>query len=205
MKKEKFNYFDEFIKGTNYSLQSIELLNEIFKNFDKNALSDNIIKMHTIEHKADEEKHVLTNYLLKDFLPPIEREDIVSLAHRIDNLTDNIEEILINVDIFNVDKLRPEVYEFIELLSNCCKLVNELVLEFKNFKKNPNLEGKIIEINHLEENGDTLYSKYMRELYKEQNPIDVLIWTQIFNCFEHCFDACEQIADDVENIVLKNS
>ncbi len=205
MKKEKFNYFDEFIKGTNYSVQCMELLNEILNNFDKNNLADNITNMHSIEHKADEEKHTLTNYLLKDFLPPIEREDIVSLSHRIDNLTDNIEEILINIDICNVITLRPETYEFTKLLYDCCKLVNQLIIEFKNFKKNSILEEKIIEINHLEENGDALYAKYMRELYKEQNPIEILIWSQIFNCFEHCFDACEQIADDVENIILKNS
>lgn len=205
MKREKFNYFDEFIKGSNYSVQCIELLNNILKNFNNSDLPDNIIKMHTIEHKADEEKHALTNYLLKDFLPPIEREDIVLLAHKIDNLTDNIEEILINIDIFNVTKLRPEVNELTELLTNCCKSVNNLVSEFKNFKKNPNLEEKIIEINRFEENGDALYSKYMRELYRESNAVDILIWTQILNCFEQCFDACEQIADAVENIILKNS
>lgn len=205
MKREKLNYFDEFIKGSNYSVQCIELLNNILKNFNNSDLPDNIIKMHTIEHKADEEKHALTNYLLKDFLPPIEREDIVLLAHKIDNLTDNIEEILINIDIFNVTKLRPEVNALTELLTNCCKSVSNLVSEFKNFKKNPNLEEKIIEINRFEENGDALYSKYMRELYREANAIDILIWTQILNCFEQCFDACEQIADAVENIILKNS
>lgn len=205
MKKEKFNYFDEFIKGANYSLQSIELLNEILKNFDKISLGENITKMHTIEHKADEEKHALTNFLLKDFLPPIEREDIVTLSHKIDNLTDNIEEILINIDILNVTVLRPEVSELTDLLLNCCKTTTDLIVEFKNFKKNSKLENKIIEINHLEEDGDSLYSKYMRNLYKEQNPIEILVWTQIFNCFENCFDACEQIADCVENTVLKNS
>lgn len=205
MKKEKFNYFDEFIKGSNYSVQCIELLNNIFKDFSNSTLPDNIIKMHTIEHKADEEKHALTNYLLKDFLPPIEREDIVLLAHKIDNLTDNIEEILINIDIFNVTKLRPEVNELTDLLTNCCKSVNILVSEFKNFKKNPNIEEKIIEINRFEENGDILYSKYMKELYREESAVDILIWTQILNCFEQCFDACEQIADAVENIILKNS
>ena len=205
MKKEKFNYFDEFIKGSNYSVQCIELLNNIFKDFSNSTLPDNIIKMHTIEHKADEEKHALTNYLLKDFLPPIEREDIVLLAHKIDNLTDNIEEILINIDIFNVNKLRPEVNELTDLLTNCCKSVNILVSEFKNFKKNPNIEEKIIEINRFEENGDILYSKYMKELYREESAVDILIWTQILNCFEQCFDACEQIADAVENIILKNS
>lgn len=205
MKKEKFNYFDEFIKGSNYSVQCIKLLNTIFKDFSNSTLPDNIIKMHTIEHKADEEKHALTNYLLKDFLPPIEREDIVLLAHKIDNLTDNIEEILINIDIFNVTKLRPEVNELTDLLTNCCKSVNILVSEFKNFKKNPNIEEKIIEINRFEENGDILYSKYMKELYREESAVDILIWTQILNCFEQCFDACEQIADAVENIILKNS
>ncbi len=205
MKKEKFNYFDEFIKGSDYSVQCIELLNEFFEDFNKNSLPDNIVKMHKIEHEADEEKHLLTNYLLKDFLPPIEREDIVLLAHKIDNLTDNIEEILINIDIFNVTALRPEISEFTRLLYDCCKSVNALIIEFKNFKKNSNIEEKIIEINHMEEDGDALYSKHMRELYRENTPLDILIWTQILNCFEQCFDACEQIADAVENIILKNS
>ena len=205
MKKEKLNYFDEFVKASSFSAECAKLLSSILKDFNKDELSQNINEMHKIERSADDAKHELTSFLLKDFLPPIEREDIIKLSHRLDNLTDNIEEVLIKIDMFNVCEIRPEISEFLALLTNCCRSINNLMIEFKTFKKNQNVGKLIISINHLEEEGDSIYAKYMKNLYLGNDIREILIWTELFDCFENCFDNCEQIANAVETIILKNS
>ena len=134
MKKEKLNYFEEFIKSMEFSVKEANLLNEIMKDFKRETLASNIEKMHVLEHSADMQKHNLMEYLLKDFIPPIEREDIVELSHKIDNVADNIEEILINFYILDVQELKEEIPEYLDLLLNSCNAFFKLLMEFKNFK-----------------------------------------------------------------------
>ena len=64
----------------------------------------------------------------------------------------------------------------------------------------------VVEINRLEEEGDKLYTKYMRALYRECNDVlEIIKWSKIFTSFEKCFDACETVANNIESIAMKNS
>ena len=206
MKKEKLNYFDEFIKNMQFSTDEINVIKEMFIDYDIEKVSNNLSKIHQIEHKADIKKHNLMAYLLKDFIPPIEREDIVELSHKIDNVIDNIEEILINFYIFNIEKIKPEISEYIDLLSKSCDSCNSLMIEFKNYKKSKKIFDIITQINNFEEKGDKLFMINMRNLHIEENDAkEIIIWTKIYNCFEKCYDSWEGVADCVEEIILKNS
>lgn len=204
--KKEYNYFDEFAKQSAFSLQSAEMLHNAMSKFSQIQMEKKKKEMHDIEHAGDNVKHDMMNFLLKDFLPPIEREDIINLSQQIDNVTDLVEDIIIRMDIFNVKEIRPEVLKFTELLVRCCKSVHTTVVEFKNFKKSSVLQKEIIALNHLEEEGDRLYAASVKNLYQTcKDPITLMIWTDIMNCFEDCYDACENVADDIECIVLKNS
>ena len=206
MKKEKLNYFDEFAKNMQFAVAETALLKEIIEDFSKEKVNNNLNKMHEIEHSADINKHKLMGYLLKDFLPPIEREDIVELSHKIDNVVDNIEEILINFYMLDIGFLKPEITEYINLLDKCSTCCNNLIIELKNYKKNKTIFDMIAEINDLEGKGDTLFMENMRNLNLEDtNAKDIIIWTKIFDCFEKCYDSFEQVSDCVETIILKNS
>ena len=204
--KKGYSYYEEFAAQSALSLQSAEMLYNILKEFSQSSIEDKIKEMHELEHSGDIVKHNMMSYLLKDFLPPIEREDIISLAQNLDTVTDCVEEILIRLDIYNVKELRPEILKFAELLIRCCKSAHTMVTEFKNFKKSSILQKEIIDLNHLEEEGDRLYASSVKYLFQTcKDPITLMIWSDIMNCFESCYDACENVADDIESIILKNS
>jgi len=206
MRKKGYNYFEEFSKNSNYSVECAKIICEVVENFDRTKLQENTERMHEIEQMADSSKHEMMNYLLKDFLPPIEREDIVDLSDDIDEVIDLTEEILVNLDIFNVNSITDNIKECSKLLFICCEAVNNLITEFENFKKPELVLKKVIELNELESQGDLLYRKCMKNLYKTCNdPIALMIWTKIIIGFENCFDACEHVANDVETIIMKNS
>ena len=81
-----------------------------------------------------------------------------------------------------------------------------MVLEFKNFKKIKEIKDKIIEINKIEEQAEKLYEELIRELYKnEKDLLQILKWSNVYRAVEDCFDACENIADCIEEVLVKNT
>lgn len=207
MKNNKdFNYFQAFIDLSSYSLKAAELLSTTLHNFDRGQIQEKTKEMHSVEHDGDLERHDIMNRLVKEFLPPIEREDIINLADNVDDVIDAIEDVLIGIDIFNVQIIRPEIVKFTELIMDCCKSMNSALIEFESFKRSKTLHAAIVEVNRLEEVGDQLYINGVRELYKNtKDPIELSVWTEIYRRLEKCCDNCEEVANVIENIVMKNS
>ena len=99
-KKKDFNYYEQFIKAANLAKDASKELKNYVENFNGETSTEEKNKIHAIENQADCILHDVKTYLLKDFLPPIDREDIIAIAHRIDDLVDAIDEVVINIDIF---------------------------------------------------------------------------------------------------------
>ena len=139
-------------------------------------------------------------------MPPIEREDIALIGHRLDDIEDSIDEILINLKIFNVQTIREDVNEIADILLQATMAVKEMFLNFKNFKKVDFIKEKIIEVNSLEEQGDRAYEKLMSNLYKnELSSIELIKWTKIYEWLENAIDCCEQVSDCIQDVIVSNS
>ena len=205
-KKESNYYYDAFAKGIFYANDAAALLQSCFDNFDADGIRAQLAEMHKIEHAADGVKHEMMERLMKEFLPPIEREDIVELSHTIDDVTDAVEDVLLGMYMYNITVFRPEAKEFTGLISRCCGALKDMAQEFSNFRKSTLLKEKIIEVNGLEEEGDRLYTDAMRRLYtEEKDPVSILAWTTMYDRLEKCCDCCEHVADMVEQVIMKNS
>ena len=82
----------------------------------------------------------------------------------------------------------------------------DLLAEFKNTKHKETLRQKCIEVNNLEEQGDRLYEKAIKRLFTiQEDAIEIIKWTNIFEAIETSFDACENVADCIEEVLMKNS
>ena len=205
-KKNDYSYFDEFIKLTDYIVQSIEILSSVFQNFNLNELDEKITEMHNLENEADRIIHKMRNYLIKDFLPPIDREDIVEIGNKLDDIEDSIDEIMINLKILNITEVKNDVMELVNVLLLSANSVKEIFLNFKNFRKTDLVKKKIIEVNNLEEKGDRVFEKLMSSLYEnEKDAIRLIKWTNIYNSLEETIDFCEQLSDCIEDVILVNS
>lgn len=206
MAKKGTDYFDMFTQGVSYACDAAALLQSCFNAYDADKVYDRIGEMHQIEHTADGVKHTMMKQLVKEFLPPIEREDIMELSNTIDDVTDSIEDVLLRLYMFNITSLRPDVLQFADVISRCCAALKDMTLELPNFRKPAQLRERIIDINHLEEEGDRLYTEAMRRLYtEERDPVAVIAWTTMYDRLERCCDRCEDVANAVEQVVMKNN
>lgn len=206
MAKKQNNYFEMFVELVDFCCKAADTLHENLINFDADKLAESIEYMHHIEQEADHKKHDMINKLIHEFITPIEREDIMSLAQEIDDVTDSIDDVLLKIYMYNIKSIKPETIEFSETISEACRQLKIMMEDLHNFRKSTKIKECIIEVNRLEELGDTLYTKAIRNLYTTcTNPIEVISWTEAFARLEKCCDDCEDVADIVESIVMKNS
>jgi predicted phosphate transport protein (TIGR00153 family) len=205
-RKKEYNYFEAFTGLTTHSHKLAIILHETMLSFDHRKLSEKVKEAHQIEHSADLARHDIMNRLGKEFLPPIEREDIVNLTQEIDNVTDSLENVLIHIDMYHIKTLRPEVIKLTETLIPCSKAMDDVLAEFKNFKNSKKLHEKIVEVNRLQEEGSSLCVTSIKKLYQTtKEPIELRCWTEIYQQIEFCFKNIENVANVVERVVMKNT
>ena len=206
MKKEKYNYFNEFIDLTDYIVKSADILKDMIDNYDLEKLDKSIEEIHKLEHSSDRIVHKMREYLIKDFLPPIDREDIATIANKLDDIEDGIDEIAINIRIFNVKKIREDSLDIVDIVIKSANAVKGVFEALSNLKDVETIKSKVIVVNRLEEQGDRTYERIMSNLYKEEkDPIELIKWTNLYNCFENTIDSCEQISDCIQDVIMKNS
>lgn len=205
-RKNDVNYFDAFVELVQYSCQAAALLNDIMNNFKAEELSKKMKEMHAIEHAGDEARHAIVKRLSREFITPIEREDIMAMSDAIDNVTDTIEDVLMRMYMYNVTSVRHKAIEMTAVIVKCCDALKTALDEFHNFRKSQKLHDLIIEINYQEEEGDRLYTEANRELFMSNSDFkEIAAWETTFHYLEKCCDSCEDVADVIESVIMKNT
>lgn len=206
LKENNFSYYDNFIKSAEIAVEISIILEAYTKNFDINNSKEIEEKVHSLENDADKNLHETLDFLVKDFLPPLEREDIVLLTNKIDDIIDYLDEVAINFNILNIAAIRDDFKEFIEIINKLAVLLKEMLEKFKDKKNYGEVHKYIVEINNIEENGDKIYEKAIKNLFQnETNSIEIIKWNTIYNALENCIDAYESVANTVGEIILKNT
>ncbi len=205
-KKQDSFYFNTFVECVDCACRAATILNETLQNFHPDELKTRLDAIHAEEHLADTKKHELINVLTKAFITPIEREDIVTLAHNVDEMADRIDDVLMRMYCNNIRSIRPDAVEMVKILVESCDAVKDMMAEFENFKRSKTLKECIVKINALEEKADQLFISCVRNLHTGcTDPLEVMTWHEVYFYLEKCVDACEHVADTVETVIMKNS
>ncbi len=205
-KKTRFDYFQSFSDYAACALRAANYLKDTLDHFDPETFSKRQDEMHAIEHEADMINHRTIDSLAKEFLPPIEPEDIAAITREFDDVVDDLDDIMRLIGMFCVTRLRPEVSELCDLAVECAQVLGELVEEFRQFKKSGKIQEKLIRLNSLESRGDSLHYNAVQRLFAENgSALETMIWKEIIDDFEGYYDDCEDVGDVIKNVVLKNS
>jgi len=190
----------------NCSYHAAEQLETILTDFNIDELDQNMANLHAVEHQGDGLKHDLVSKLVREFITPIEREDIMAIANEIDDVTDAVEDVLLRIYMYNLQEILPNAITFAGIAKQCCNELLSVLKVFSDFKKSKTIHESIIELNHLEETGDNCYLNSVRHLYTSNiDAKSAAAWTEIYRCLEKVCDTCEHAADLVENVIMKNT
>ena len=207
-KKSGFNYFDSFISMANHAYEAAPYLDGIVKNFDPSptVLLEKVQGIHEIEHRADDERHEVITHLTTEFMTPIEREDIMEMIQKLDNVVDHIDDVMRTVYMFNITELSPAIVSFAELIVRCTEAMKATMEKFENFRKSRTIKEYIVKVNEIEDEGDLLHLDTIYKLFgSELSSINVIRQNKLLDDMENCLDACEEVVDPVERIMMKNS
>ncbi len=172
----------------------------------KKKLLSHLAKIRLLEELADKLCHKIYNESDSTFLTPIDREDIQTLTKSLDNIIDHSENVLSNVVLYNVNLKTREFRKFTKLVRECALKVKLLIACLRSKNRDAQKMRKlIIQIHTFENEGDILLRQSMKSLFSNhKKAIEIIKWKDIYENMEAILDECEDTADVVETIVLKN-
>lgn len=207
-KSKNFDYFDEFQKLSALAVDQANLFVEAVETWkDAESLKPLLERAHEIEHEGDIINRTIYHQAAKDFVTPIEREDLLSVSQSLDNVIDLIEDVMMDFYIYDAQFMAEGTLDYAKLIKKSCVALNKSMENFREFKRSKKLRERIDAVNDCEEEGDALYIKVMRHMHVADNasPMRVLVWSRLFMAMEECCDACETVAETMEMVLLRNS
>jgi predicted phosphate transport protein (TIGR00153 family) len=156
-----------------------------------------------LEQKADEIIHDVFKRLNQTFITPLDPEDIHSLASHLDDVIDGMEDAVYRMVAYRIAPIPPVVVHVCERIVRCAQALHAA---FDALHNNGKLLDHCIEINRLEDEVDVIVRSAIRELFEnERDPIQLIKLKEIYELLEQTTDYCEDVADALQNVVVKNS
>jgi predicted phosphate transport protein (TIGR00153 family) len=181
--------------------ESAKLLVDLFTNFDK--LNENYAQIEKIEKDADKLTHSIFEELNKTFITPLDREDISRIASKTDDIIDFIEGIAGRIIGFKIKSSPPYMLEIAKEIHNSTKEINLMITRLNKVKADKSLIEHCRAVNEQEHRVDTIYRKAIGDLFETTDVINIIKMKDTYDALEHASDRCLDVADSIEDIVLK--
>jgi predicted phosphate transport protein (TIGR00153 family) len=155
-----------------------------------------------LEHEGDRLTRELVDLLNRTFVTPFDRDDMYELASAMDDICDHIDEAAGNISGYGIRDIRPFAKEQAQVILRSTEKLREAVERIDGFK---DAERQLHELRDLEDEGDRLNREAVSQLFRTENDaIAILRWKDIHEQLEEAVDACENAADVLEAILVKN-
>ncbi|WP_248925473.1 DUF47 domain-containing protein [Paenibacillus hamazuiensis] len=162
-------------------------------------------ELKDLEHRGDQITHQIFKGLNKTFITPLDREDILELASKLDDVMDGIEATIARFDYMNVQKTDKFMKDFSAVIVQSCQHILD-AFKLLARKKYMQLTEHTVQINSLENEGDTLMREGIRQIFLHPtDPYHDFKLKEIYERLEQTTDACEDVANILESVVLRYS
>ena len=198
---QKREFFDLYSRASANTVEISSLLVELLERFPAED-GDLIVQIKEREHEGDRLTHEVVDLLNRTFVTPFDRDDMYRLAGAIDDVCDHVDEASGNIVGYGVTRVREAARKQAGVILRAATELQAAVALLDGFKDSQlNLDA----LRELEDEGDTLNRAAVSELFTtEQDPIAIIRWKDIHERLEEAVDACENAADVLEAILVKN-
>jgi len=199
-REEKF--YDLFLKQVEIISTASKLLLDGVR-MGNSGMATCATEISVLEHRGDELIHEIFTRLNQTFITPLDPEDIHNLSSALDDVIDGIEDTAHRLVSYRIDPVPPNMVALAEIVANCACAIRRA---FESLAKNHNVIEHAIEINRLENDADLIGRAAVVGLFnKEKDPITLIKLKEVYDFFEETIDSCEDVADVLQNVTVKNS
>ncbi|TKC12376.1 DUF47 domain-containing protein [Pedobacter polaris] len=187
-------------------LKIAEALLVVVTTNDLERRKEAIKEVERLEHVGDDITHTIFIELSKNFITPFDREDIHTLASAIDDIADYIHASAGNIELYQVTNIGDAMVKLAELLVEMCSDLEKAIKELRNFKNIRVIADACVRINSAENQADYVCNLAIARLFEfETNAIELIKQKEVLQTLEIATDKCEDAANVLESILVKNA
>jgi uncharacterized protein len=197
---QKREFFELFARA---SANAVEISHRLIQLLEEFPSDDKLLReIKELEHEGDRVTREVVDLLNRTFVTPFDRDDMYRLAGALDDVCDHVDEAAGNIVGYGVTEIRPAAKQQAQVILRSAEKLNEAVVRLDGFKDSGR---QLDELRDLEDEGDRLNRDAVSELFSStSDPMVVLRWKDIHEQLEEAVDACENAADVLEAILVKN-
>ena len=183
---------------------SAKMLDDLFTNVGRTA--ELIASINSVEHEADTIQHEIVTRIDRSFITPFDREDIHSLATRLDNVVDLIEESARRIELFQITSVPPAAQQLAVTIRRACEHLESAVIELRQGDVRGDFSTHIAAVKQEEETADALYQEAVGALFAAPtDALHLIKWKEIYDKLEEATDECQHAAQVVQSVALKHA
>ncbi len=195
-------FFDLLEDQAELVLKAAELFKVMIDDYD--TFEVKIKRMRALEHEGDDIVHNVVQKLNKTFITPIDHEDISKLTSLYDDVLDYIDAVANKIFLFKLKKPDGVIKKFADLIVKQVREVNAAMGHMRKIRQKE-IEKRFKAVHKLENEADDLFDHATVELFKEKDPIKIMIMKDIYEYLETVTDMCEDVCLAIQDIVMKNA
>jgi hypothetical protein len=197
---QKREFFVLFTEATANARDIARALVELLEDWPEKR--ERLRDIRELEHEGDRLTHAVINLLNRTFVTPFDRDDMYRLASAIDDVCDHIDEAADNIDAYEVREVPDKARQQAEVIHRAASRLHDAVSLLEGFKDS---QKYLDALRELEDEGDRLSREAVADLFRSgADPLTIIRWKDIHEHLEEAVDACENAADVLEAILVKN-
>ena len=163
-------------------------------------------KIKDLEHAGDKLTHDTMTKLNQTFITPIDREDIHKLITRMDDVVDLIDTAVGRMTLYKIRTVTPQATQIAQVLVSATAILADLLPTLRNLAKSADIFRMCIDVHTQENEGDRITQEALASLFESGWDAALMIkWKDVYEALENATDRCEDVANIVEGIALKNA
>ena len=201
MTPQEKQFFDDLEAEAENVLQGARAFRAIFDDYSR--LADHRRRIKDIEHRGDEIVHHIYESLNRAFVTPLAKEDLSGLASKLDDVLDYINGAATRLAVYGIDRPTKPMIEFADLILKAAEQLRAGMTAVRDHKARDAVMSCTIEVNRLENVADDLLMTSLAEVFKSGDPVRIIKFKDIYEYLEIVTDHCEDVANILEDIVVK--
>jgi len=198
------NFLKQFNRTTDIILEAAIALDSLAANYSDVEVK--VARIKHLEHEGDQVTHETFALLSRTWITPIDREDIHDLTKALDDILDLIDAGAARFVLFKIPGPTPELKAMTELIVQSARAIQRAMPLLQDLKNSTAIIAACVEINRLENEADALNRMAIGRLFENaKDPFVLMKWKEIYEVLEAATDACEDVANVLEQIVLKST